>query len=205
MIRYELIDPKHFHPFPNKEIQINDITINFLIVVLLLSLIITYVNRHYVQEKIRFYRLSITDELTGVYNRRHLLNCLEDLVRDNMGKNNISLLFIDVNHFKWVNDNFGHLEGDLVLIKLGEILKYNFPICGRFGGDEFVVIIPDTDFSEAEKQADKLKREFEKYVHEKNYTKLSLSIGIFSSKDHNAQEIIHKADEYMYGIKHASR
>jgi len=205
MIRYELVAPEHFAPFPNKEIQINDITINFLIVVILFSLIITYINRHYVHEKIRLYRASITDELTGVYNRRHLLKCLEDMVKDNIGKKNISLLFIDINCFKWINDTYGHLEGDVVLKKLGEILKDHFPVCGRFGGDEFVVILPDTDFAEAEKQAEKLKREFEKYVQEENYTQLSLSIGAFSSTEHSAQEIIRKADEYMYNIKHTGR
>ncbi|MDD3349393.1 MAG: GGDEF domain-containing protein [Eubacteriales bacterium] len=205
MIRYELINPAHFVPFPNKEIQINDITINFLIVVVLFSLIITFINRHYVHEKIRLYRASITDELTGVYNRRHLLKCLEDMVKENRGKKNISLLFIDINQFKWINDTYGHIEGDVVLKKLGDIMKLCFPISGRFGGDEFVVIIPDTDFPEAEMQAEKLKKEFEEYVQTQNYTQLSLSIGIFSSKEHNAQEIIRKADEFMYNIKHASR
>ncbi|HCT64488.1 MAG TPA: hypothetical protein DIC60_04340 [Lachnospiraceae bacterium] len=205
MIRYELINPEHFIPFPDKETQMNDITINFIIIVFLLFLVINYINRHYVKEKERFYILSITDELTGVYNHRYLLNCLENLVNNNVEKKNISLLFIDVNNFKWINDNFGHLEGDVVLIKLGEILRNNFSICGRFGGDEFVVIIPESDISEAKCQADKLKKEFEKYVHEKNYKKLSLSVGVFSSRDNQAKEIIRKADEYMYNIKYASR
>ena len=92
-----------------------------------------------------------------------------------------------------------------VLGTISDIMKLCFPISGRFGGDEFVVIIPDTDFPEAEMQAEKLKKEFEEYVQTQNYTQLSLSIGIFSSKEHNAQEIIRKADEFMYNIKHASR
>ncbi|WP_312060801.1 GGDEF domain-containing protein [Anaerotignum sp.] len=178
---------------------------NFVIIVLLLFLIITYINWHYVKEKKRVYRLAITDDLTGVYNRRYLLSCLENFVNNNHDKENISLLFIDINHFKWVNDNFGHLEGDTVLIKLGEILKDNFSICGRFGGDEFVVIIPEVDISEAKWQADKMKKEFEKYAQDKNYTEVSLSVGVFSSRDHEVKEIIRKADEYMYNVKYASR
>ena len=205
MIRYELFNPEHFIAFPDKETQMNDLTINFVIIVFILFLIITYINKHYVKEKKRVYRLAITDDLTGVYNRRYLLNRLEELVNDNEEKKNVSLLFIDINHFKWVNDKFGHLEGDAVLIKLGDILKNNFPICGRFGGDEFVVIIPEVDSSVAEYQADKLKKEFEKYAQDQNYSELSLSVGVFSSTDHQAKDIIRKADEYMYNIKYASR
>lgn len=205
MIRYELLNPEHFQPFADKTTQINDITFNFSSVAVILFLIITYINRYYVNERASLYQLSITDELTGLNNRRYIIEYLETLAKNSDENEDFTLLFLDVNNFKAINDTYGHHEGDQVLIKLGLIIKENFEISGRFGGDEFLVIVFSADEEIVQKQVDYLKHEFQLYSDEKAYTDLSLSIGMTSSKGKNAEEIIKEADSYMYKVKHKPR
>jgi diguanylate cyclase (GGDEF)-like protein len=205
MIRFELLNPEHFQPFADKTTQINDITFNFTSVAVILFLIITYINRYYVNERAALYQLSITDELTGLNNRRYIIEYLETLARHSDENEDFTLLFMDVNNFKEINDTYGHHAGDQVLIKLGHIIKENFKISGRFGGDEFLAIIFSADEENAQKQVDNLKDQFQLYCDEKSYTNLSLSIGMTSSKGKNTEEIIKVADTYMYKIKHGPR
>lgn len=205
MIRFELLNPEHFQPFADKITQINDITFNFSSVTVILFLIITYINRYYVNERALLYQLSITDELTGLNNRRYIIEYLETLARDSDKNEDFTLLFMDVNNFKEINDTYGHHEGDQVLIKLGLIIKENFEISGRFGGDEFLAVIFSADEETIQKQVDNLKYQFQLYSNEKSYTNLSLSIGLTSSKGKNAEEIIKEADSYMYKVKHKPR
>lgn len=205
MIRYEGINPDNFKPFISKEVQINDVTINFIIVIMILFFTITYINRYYVHERERYYKLAITDELTGVYNRRFLLDNLEKLIRLFNEKGSLAILFIDINNFKEINDNYGHIEGDYVLIKLGSILKENFELSGRFGGDEFMVLLPDKNIEEAKLVSKKIKNLFSEYSREKGYDNLSLSIGISSGYDKDIEEIIQEADSYMYINKKSNK
>lgn len=106
--------------------------------------------------------------------------------------------------FCWY-DTYGHLEGDLVLIKLGELLLKHFEICGRYGGDEFMAVMSDTNIDEAGHVSESLKAEFEKFASKKGYEELSLSIGITSSEHKDIHEMIREADTYMYKMKHDNK
>ena len=97
--------------------------------------------------------LSNTDHLTGLFNRRYLMEALEKEFQRNLRKGgNLSLIILDIDHFKKVNDSYGHLQGDIVLNKMAlqiqnELRSYD--IAARYGGEEFVALLPDTMLQEA--------------------------------------------------------
>lgn len=110
-------------------------------------------------EYLKILQLAAVDELTGLYNRREILKRLHEklAVRKYM---EFSLIFFDIDRFKEVNDYYGHLCGDLILAKIGDILSKKvrpYDISGRFGGDEFLVILPDTDADDACRVAEMLR------------------------------------------------
>lgn len=105
--------------------------------------------------------LAVRDELTGIYNRRHFLQMLElELKRAERYKRHISVLMIDVDHFKKFNDSYGHMRGDELLKQLTALLKKNLrevDVLARYGGEEFVVMLTDTGLSDGINVASKLK------------------------------------------------
>jgi len=122
--------------------------------------------------------LSETDQLTGLYNRRHFFNKIkEEISRAERGNYKLALLSIDLNDFKKINDNFGHDEGDRVLREFAKTvqmhLRWNIDSVYRFGGDEFIILLIDANMSYAEKVAERLNEKV-KSIHEI----LSLSYGI---------------------------
>ncbi len=115
-------------------------------------------------EKVK--KLSITDELTGLYNRRYLNEHLPEALKNTSGwKSALSLIMIDIDEFKKFNDTYYHLEGDEILKTMARIILKNirkdFDWASRFGGEEFVIILPGTTATEAYLVAQRIKREFE--------------------------------------------
>lgn len=109
-------------------------------------------------------RLSVTDSLTGLYNRRHLMHCLEEeLARFHRYGTSFSLVVIDLDHFKQINDVRGHMAGDRVLKALAGIFEQRLrttDVAGRTGGEEFLLILPSTQGDGAERIAETLRRDF---------------------------------------------
>ncbi len=106
-------------------------------------------------------KLAVTDELTGLYNRRYFFHRLEEeLSRASRHENRLSLIIMDIDYFKTVNDNYGHLTGDLLLRHIGMLLKQNArisDITARVGGEEFVILPSGTKLIEAQNLAEKLR------------------------------------------------
>jgi len=128
--------------------------------------------------------LATIDELTGLYNRRAVINELnkELSLRKLM---ELSVIFCDIDHFKKVNDTYGHQAGDLLLKKTGSIIKQtlrNYDVPSRFGGEEFLIILPDTNMENAKIVAEKLRKNFENNVLEYNNNKINItaSFGVSS-------------------------
>jgi len=117
----------------------------------------------------RFGELSIRDNLTGLYNDRFFYDRLaKDIKTSLTGKKDLSLLFLDLDRFKEVNDTYGHLAGSRVLTELGSVLaaslKNRLATAARYGGDEFIVILPDTSLEKAMKYAEDLRKTIQEFV-----------------------------------------
>lgn len=158
--------------------------------------------------------MSIKDELTRLYNRRYFNEVIErEVSRAHRYQTNMVLILADIDHFKNVNDTFGHLTGDLVLSELGGILKNYFRksdfIC-RYGGEEFAGILPNSRPEKALKVCERLreiisKHRFKANNHEFNIT-LSIGISYLSGSDRNsAEELIAMADRSLYRAKKSGR
>src|ERR1019366_5169867 len=150
---------------------------------------------------------AITDGLTGVKTHRFLMEALSaEWKRSTRAKRPFSLVLMDLDRFKFVNDFYGHLEGDVVLQRVGHILEENCrrsDVVARYGGDEFVILMPETTVDQAQQLAGKLRAWIaaDPLLHDKNIT---ASFGIASFPLHGAtpQELIQVADSSMYLSKH---
>ncbi|HHT9146954.1 MAG: diguanylate cyclase [Candidatus Brocadiaceae bacterium] len=159
----------------------------------------------------RLETLSIIDKLTGLYNRRYFDESIErEVLRAKRFKNNLSLLFIDIDKFKHFNDTYGHAEGDAVLQFLGRLIKEQvrneIDIACRYGGEEFTIILPETASSNATVIADRLIMDFKSikfHIPSKNETaQKTISIGIADLNSSNgAQALLVNADKAMYEAK----
>lgn len=154
-------------------------------------------------------RQANSDPLTGIYNRSKLnLLLTHEIQEAYRGESTFSLLFIDLDHFKQVNDHYGHQKGDQILIDLTTIVRYtlrNSDIFGRWGGEEFLIILPGTDAESAYLIAEKLRH----CIQSHDFTlddSLTISIGI-SEYDpiKSIDEMIAAADEAMYQAKEQGR
>jgi len=157
----------------------------------------------------QLHTLSLTDQLTGIYNRRGLFTLVDQLFKQAKRQNKgIFMLYADIDNMKEINDTFGHKEGDVVLIETANILKTNYresDIIARIGGDEFVVIPVGTSGDDIEKIVDRLEKGLEMYNTERKHTySLSLSSGVAYYDPDNPcsiEELLIQADELMYKHK----
>ncbi len=159
-------------------------------------------------------KLALTDELTGLFTYRYFLLTLEnEMNKASRYQNDLSLIIFDVDHFKTINDTYGHDQGNTVLKQISRILQQTHrKVDGlsRYGGDEFCIILPYTDESGALNFANRLKEEVEKMVFEmKGKTfKVTLSIGVADFRKtpaHTVQEFFECADEALYKAKKGGR
>ena len=157
--------------------------------------------------------MSITDELTQTNNRRYFVNELEkEIERSKRFSRNLSLIILDIDKFKYYNDTYGHIFGDKVIKSVARSLtetvrKIDF--VARYGGDEFVIVMPETEKSMANILAERLQKKFSQDYFKDNefQTKISVSIGIasFPNDAKNTDELIHVADLALYRAKEEKR
>ncbi|WP_445406958.1 GGDEF domain-containing protein [Acinetobacter seifertii] len=154
-------------------------------------------------------RLSQIDPLTNVLNRRSLNAHLETLHEQ---KFDYALVLLDIDHFKKINDVYGHHQGDQVLIKIAQCLSENLrneDIIGRFGGEEFILLLPHTDITQAEKIAERCRlalQELSIFNNQNIQIHVSASFGISSSAFANDPYlVIRQADEALYAVKASGR
>jgi len=160
------------------------------------------------------YHLAITDSLTGLYIKRYFLQKLHDeMVRSKRYKRKFALMIADVDHFKQVNDTYGHQMGDFVLSTLGKVLKTSLreiDIPCRYGGEEFVVIFPETEANAAAIAAERLSNSVSEYKFTKpgeGEVSITISVGIAAFPEHadDQETLIRLADKALYAAKEAGR
>jgi diguanylate cyclase (GGDEF)-like protein len=153
--------------------------------------------------------LTITDDLTRLYNMRHFYVQLQlEMDRASRYKNPLSLLLLDVDQFKHYNDTYGHLEGDEILIKLGEVIREclrKSDTAYRYGGDEFMVVLPQTQGNEAWNVAERIRVRFlAQYAQPEAEGRIdmTLSIGVVEyGADEDLSRFVKRADQAMYKAK----
>jgi diguanylate cyclase (GGDEF)-like protein len=158
-------------------------------------------------------RLTITDDLTKLYNYRYLMQYLEAEVKRCLRyKKKVSLLFIDVDGFKRINDTFGHLVGSQALAEMGQVFKRilrETDVVGRYGGDEFVIVLPETPLNGAMVIAERIRKKVEDYefIAQNLSIRLTVSLGVANCPKHTltAEGLIKKADAAMYRAKELSK
>lgn len=159
--------------------------------------------------------LSITDDLTGLYNRRYFNQRFErEVLRAKRYRRPLSILLVDIDYFKNYNDINGHLLGDEVLKKVAYLIESNLrkaDIVARYGGEEFVIILPEIDKVHADQVAEKLRRTIElrhfpkeQYQPNKNLT-ISIGLATLPEDSTNPRELLEFADRALYRAKEEGR
>ncbi len=160
--------------------------------------------------KQKYRELAITDFLTGIINRRHFMDLyLKEFSRSKRFHANMSVIFFDLDNFKKINDTMGHLQGDRVLKNLTKLVTAQirqYDVFGRYGGEEFILMLPQTDFDAAMKVAEKIRSTVEGTHFDKmdGPGKVTISLGVssFPLQDvETGEQLIKLADEAQYEAK----
>ncbi len=159
-------------------------------------------------------QLAQTDPLTRLYNRRHLYEKLEiELNRCHRGGNPLSLIMTDIDHFKMVNDQYGHQVGDEVLTKVADLLQEQlrtYDMAARYGGEEFCLVLPETDLEAACDVAERIRQRVEEMSFpapmEKHTLTMSFGVAAYDGTvEGSIDEIIRAADDALYEAKKSGR
>lgn len=149
--------------------------------------------------------LAETDPLTGIYNRRRLFEILDlDLKRIRRYKNHLSIAMLDLDHFKQINDNYGHIVGDQILRNTVQIITPNIrkaDVLGRYGGEEFLLIMINTSKKQAFLVSEKIRKLFEQTKHSKGaHVTISIGVAEFQEED-TLESLLKRADQALYKAK----
>jgi diguanylate cyclase (GGDEF)-like protein len=157
---------------------------------------------------------SIRDQLTGLYNRRYLEETIaREVARANRTGQSLGVIMFDVDHFKRLNDTFGHDAGDTVLREIGKFVEKSFrptDVGCRFGGEEFVILAPDSDLEQVERRAQRLREAIKQlgFLHQGlPLGTVTISLGVSVSPDHgdSPDALLACADAALYRAKNAGR
>ncbi|PCI28324.1 MAG: hypothetical protein COB67_06650 [SAR324 cluster bacterium] len=158
--------------------------------------------------------LASIDELTGIYNRRYLLEQMQkEWARSRRYQYPIALILFDVDHFKLFNDHYGHQTGDQVLrlmAQTSQSILRDSDIMGRYGGEEFLIMLPETSVFNAALVAEKIRALVEKleFTQEGDKLRIAVSLGVAGRKKETREtmeSVIQRVDQAMYQAKHAGR
>ena len=165
------------------------------------------------RSELRYRELSLTDELTGLYNARHFFRQVQtEVERASRYSSLLSICVLDIDHFKSYNDTYGHLSGDAVLSELGRIIRQlirDSDSAYRYGGEEFIIILPETSCDEAARVAERIRITFFEhafYPEDGTEVHVSISLGITGYLfGETTSDLVDRADQNMYRAKKAGR
>ena len=171
------------------------------------------VNQKLKEKNKALHQLSITDDLTGLYNRKHLMETLSsEVIRSGRHRHPFTLLIIDIDHFKQVNDTHGHQSGDEVLCRLANVFRETIRDCdyvARYGGEEFIALLteiePETSIEAAERIRKRTAQETIYNGKESISVTVSIGAAFFPRDGDTPQTLIQKADRALYAAKASGR
>lgn len=153
--------------------------------------------------------LSIVDGLTGLFNHRYIMDQLEKEYQRSFRHGTIfSVIMLDIDKFKPYNDNYGHMEGNKVLKEMAAIFRKGSRITdvvGRFGGEEFCIVVPELGREDTVKFAEKLLSDVAAYSFPNREVTLSAGVATYMKDGDSPRELLERADEYLYQAKHEGR
>lgn len=183
------------------------------IIVIIIMLLITCNEGLLVQEnkdlRNQFFNLSIYDELTGLHNYRFLTQIYKrEISRANRYGLPLTVLLVDVDHFKKINDSYGHEKGNDVLKRIAEIIMESVreaDIPARYGGEEFVILLPETDKKDGYQVAERIRQKIAGHVF--SFGRVTVSVGLASYNPQNPcqDDLLNRADTAMYSAKKSGR
>jgi two-component system cell cycle response regulator len=154
---------------------------------------------------------AITDKLTGLYNRRYFDHFLDFEIKRSTRQNaSLALLMLDIDNFKQINDSLGHLIGDRILNKLGDIIKSiirETDLAARYGGEEFSIVMSNTGLEEAAEIAERMRKAISAcdFDIKKLPTTVSIGIALYPLDSTSLQDLLSNADRALYRAKHEGK
>lgn len=165
-------------------------------------------NRLLYEEKQKLQKLSITDYLTGTYNKRFITSCLEKEIEASREKQKkLAVALLDIDNFKTINDTYGHLYGDYVMERISKTIINNLrpsDIVGRYGGDEFLIILPDTGSEEGYAVMERVRQKILDLKWE-NELVVTISGSVIQAENDEPISLLKKLDQLLYSAKHKSK
>lgn len=150
-------------------------------------------------------KLSITDGLTGLFNHRYITDSLSRLIEENNRyRQPLSIAMLDIDNFKKINDDLGHLFGDEVLVRIASSIESDLrktDLVGRYGGEEFLVLFAHTNLKGAVESVERIIRNVEKLKWENNNIGITISAGICEKKDEDILALLKEVDHLLYSAK----
>ncbi len=194
------------------------VVVSFIMFVMIIKIMQEY---HQAIDKLKFaqeelkksndvlYKASITDDLTGLYNRGHIIKLLSGLIERGSQPKGISIIMMDIDHFKKINDTYGHKVGDLVLTKISASIREHFrntDFIGRIGGEEFLILMPDTKLEVACNRAENIRKYIEGLKWDYAQLHVTISGGIYDSSEYEScNTVLNNADIALYQAKSSGR
>lgn len=224
LICLEVFFPSIIYKYPDKESQYIDIALAIIVLVIMIFTLLNSVMKEYnlALEKIQIinkdltikneelYQMNITDALTGIYNRRLIFQKLDELkIKGKSESFPLTILMIDIDHFKKVNDTYGHKFGDEVLIAISNHLTKqmkNTSLIARVGGEEFLAVMLNTSLKDGLAQGEKLRRSIEEMKWDKPEFSVTISCGVHEADNvESIDYIVNTADKALYKAKDKGR
>jgi diguanylate cyclase (GGDEF)-like protein len=153
--------------------------------------------------------LSLRDGLTGLFNHTYFFQQIDLEVRRSVRYGvSVSLMLIDIDDFKTVNDTYGHQEGDRILATMGRTLiqvARDSDICCRYGGEEFSVILPLTNVHKAGEIAERIKTEMAEHLPDGRTVTVSIGVASYGKTSRSCQDLVERADTALYHVKRSGK
>ncbi|MBB6218548.1 two-component system cell cycle response regulator [Anaerosolibacter carboniphilus] len=161
------------------------------------------------QKNLELEEMAKLDSLTRLYNHRYIYERLEEEIqRAKRYKHDLSIIMFDIDNFKQVNDIYGHPTGDEVIVKVSSTLKNicrSTDILGRYGGEEFLILLPETGLADGIKLAERLRTQIADLTYSQESLKVTISGGVATLGNQGALELVKKVDNLLYEAKNSGR